>query len=228
MVDAKRGLVFSIFLLFCFQSIFGFYEEDSVLDPIIATDKFGLSPGEHAIPFYRADENHWTGIAISNLSNVQAIVTMTAYGLIGQILELPNNPATVSIPAGGQLARLARELFEAPSDHEVTGWIHVVSDTDLITVFFQYGDIGPTKMDGGLSVKTTTSSMFLTRIHHGVDTFSDRDTTTEIFLVNPNSREVNPEITLFYHEKDSLESIKSDLSEQAIPYFGFCSFLFQS
>src|SRR5215831_1712129 len=63
-----------------------------------------------------------TGFAIVNYNATPATVTFTYYGLNGSALST----ATLTIPAGGQIAKLGSELFPSVG---ASGWVRATSPT---------------------------------------------------------------------------------------------------
>ncbi len=74
-----------------------------------------------------------TGFAIVNPSSTSASTTFTLYGRAGTVTKA----TTLTIPSGGQLARLASELF---AGIQTAGWVQVTSSVTGLQGFWFGGD----------------------------------------------------------------------------------------
>ncbi len=131
----------------------------------------------------------FTGIAVSNPTPQEVSVTFTAIqpdgtNLAGQGIQ---NPVTVVIPAGGQYARLAAEIFNAPS---FNGWVQATSQQSGVVGFFLNGTPSVNDLDGA---EASQGSAELT-----LPVAAEDDTIrTEVTLVNTNSEPSAVTVTLY-------------------------------
>ena len=115
-------------------------------------------------PRLSSEPNTVTGLAISNLSAERATVTLTAYGTDGTVLSGSGitNPATLTIPAEQQAARLLSEIFHGAFPSSTIGWVRITSPTDGLTGFFLFLDGSLTEMDGADLPEAATQIVFNT------------------------------------------------------------------
>jgi len=125
-----------------------------------------------------------TGLALSNPTSSTANVTLSFFGTDGKPVGTPSSLVLVS---GGQVARLATELF--PDSNNARGWVRVESDVEGLTGFYLNGDFVKTA-DGGDFVQPALSLTY-PRV---VETSS---TSTEINITNPNDTVASVVLTLF-------------------------------
>jgi hypothetical protein len=125
-----------------------------------------------------------TGLALSNPTSSTANVTLSFFGTDGMIV---GTPASLVLVPGGQVARLATELF--PDSNKARGWVKVDSDVVGLTGFYLNGDFVKTA-DGGDFVQPA-SSLTYPRV---VETST---TSTEINITNPNDTVASVVLTLF-------------------------------
>ena len=89
-----------------------------------------------------------TGFAVVNPDSTDASATFTLRRASGSTIVA----GTLTIPAGGQLAKLGTELFGFTSE---SGWVQVTSEADGLTGFFLTGDF-TTFTDGADAAPTST------------------------------------------------------------------------
>src|SRR5687767_7791101 len=98
-----------------------------------------LSPylvGQSTLTFTRVMESgdlSTTGFAIGNPTNSPATVVLTLHGRDGRTL----GSTTINLPANGQVARLAAELFPDVSE---AGWVEATSASSQLSAFWLGGD----------------------------------------------------------------------------------------
>jgi hypothetical protein len=165
---------------------------------------FQASENRLMFPFYRGDASTFSGYAVSNHSSEAASVEIKAYGADGALLPFTQNPRTLSIPAGQQIALLGTEIFNIPMSTLQNGWIEMTSETKDLASFFQFGNglAGPlTEMDGSIAWNTQSTNLYFTRIYDGAGVFptigGNLDAITTISVANPNAEAVTVRFTLF-------------------------------
>ncbi len=157
-------------------------------------------------PRLSSEPNTVTGLAISNLSAETATVTLTAYGTDGTVLSGSGitNPATLTIPAEQQAARLLTEIFHGAFPSSTIGWVRITSPTDGLTGFFLFLDGSLTEMDGADLPEAATQIVFNTvQAGNGFSTelnlvnTTGSDTVATLTLVQPGGAdEIQKSVTL--------------------------------
>jgi hypothetical protein len=110
-----------------------------------------LSYGQSTLSFPRViqqGEFTTTGLALVNPESTSAIIRFTLYGADGN----PGGTVEQTIPARGQLARLARELFPTATG---AGWVQVTSTNTGLQGFWFAGDLA-TYADGAEAAPSST------------------------------------------------------------------------
>src|SRR4029453_12718299 len=97
MAAPKRTLVRSLFLI----------------GVLLAIAVPGVAQSVLTFPRVISDPNIFTGIAVGNPTSGEVSVTFTSFQPVGSVASGNGirNPATLTIPAGGQLARQFAEIF---------------------------------------------------------------------------------------------------------------------
>ncbi len=128
-----------------------------------------------------------TGIAIFNPNPDVATVTLTLRGLDGQPVTGVRNPASLNIPARGQVAKTAGELFGTAVNLDAS--LEIWSSSPGLIPYYQTFDPAVTFLDGTLPPGSSTSLILpvIPTLSEGV---------SEIDLVNPSSRETAVELQL--------------------------------
>src|SRR5436309_11377390 len=129
----------------------------------------------HALPPASLATN---GFAIVNPGSTSAAVTFTMYGTSGQVL----GGSQQMIPAGGQLARLASELFPGVLS---AGWVQVSSPASGLQGMWVGGDFS-TYTDGAEPAQPSTEVVF-----------SLVTSTSSITLANNGDASINVFLRLF-------------------------------
>src|SRR5579863_6536755 len=138
--------------------------------------------GQSVLDFPRVISNSttFTGLAVGNPTSAAVSVTFTAMEPDGTALAGSGiqNPVTVTIPAGGQLAKLSTEVFGAGADFN--GWVEATSSTKGLTGFFLNGNGALTDLDGAGAVAAAAEFVL---------PFASEDAVaaTEITVVNVNA-----------------------------------------
>ena len=127
------------------------------------------------------DPNTFTGVALVNPSNEDALVTLTAYGENGQLVTGIDNPVQVVVQAQTQLAQLAQECFVGTGPGpETVAWFQATTSSDDLSGFFLFLNGIVTEFDGA-DTPVSAGSIVFNRI--GVDSISS----TELNIINPGS-----------------------------------------
>src|SRR5262245_26529584 len=136
MAAPKRTLVRSLFLI----------------GVLLATAIPGVAQSVLTFPRVISDPNIFSGIAVGNPTSAEVSVTFTAFQPDGTLAAGGfRNPATLTIPAGGQLARQFAEIFGGTA--AFNGWVQATSSATGLTGFFLNGNNALTDLDGAGSVE---------------------------------------------------------------------------
>jgi hypothetical protein len=129
-----------------------------------------------------------TGIAIFNPSVSTATVTLTLRGSDGSLVSNVTNPATVTVPAGGQVVKTADQLFG--SSVPIDASLEMSSSTPGLVAYYQTFDPAFTFLDGSDAPTGSTSLIFpvIPSTTEGI---------AEIDLVNPNLRDASADLQLW-------------------------------
>jgi hypothetical protein len=146
------------------------------------------------VPFYQQSDSSYTGLAFTNNSDQAAHLELTAFGSDGRRLALPQNPATITLSARGQSARLASEIFGGGAAVSAA-WIEVSSDNGDTGCFFQFGGTG--RVDGAAAATSPLKRFRLTRVFDGPTTFRGVDARTSLFVANPQDLQATVALTLY-------------------------------
>ncbi len=150
----------------------------------------------------------YTGIAVSNPTPEAATVTLTAYTPEGSVWTGAgiSNPETVTVPAGGQLARLTREVF---GSGEFNGWVRATSSTAGLTGFFLNGNFAGSDLDGAEAGSAETELILpLVEVN--------APTVTELTVVNPNETGAAVELTAYGSDGTVLGVVNLGLAARAL------------
>ena len=157
-------------------------------------------------PRVLSSETVFTGVAIGNPTSGEATVTLTAYGADGTLAEGGENPTTVTIAAGGQLARQHRELF---GDGEFNGWVQATSGTAGLTGFFLNANPALTDLDGALAGESG-GELILPFIAGMAPSL------TEVTVVNPGQETATVTLEVFGVDGVSLGTATLELEAKAL------------
>src|SRR5436190_2543610 len=185
---SKRALIF-LALLLCLPSVLG---------------------AQSVLQFPRVIETSdiFTGIAVGNPTAGSASVTFTAYQPDGTPLAggLASNPVTVTIPAGGQSARLFHEIFGTTT---FNGWVQATSGTSGLTGFFLNGNSAITDLDGAGSMAPAADTILPL-------VSEDAVTRSEITVVNANPEAASVTLTLYAADGTTLASKTVTIGARAL------------
>ncbi|MBI4456342.1 MAG: matrixin family metalloprotease [Acidobacteria bacterium] len=129
----------------------------------------------------RQSAAEFTGIGITNLSDVAAVVRALFFDSSGELFAIPGmqNPAFLSVPSKGQIAQFSQEIFQAVQQEN--GWVELQADQGQVYSFFLSGDAGGTKLDGSDVPRSGMTNGIFTDVRQN-STFQ-----TEIHMANGNS-----------------------------------------
>jgi hypothetical protein len=119
-------------------------------------------------PFQISSDNTYTGIAITNPFGFQVRGTFTAYNTSGTIItgSRVTNPVTITLPANGQYARVATEIFGDGFNLVSGGMIEFVGQTSELKGFYMIGSISGLQLDGGNAEMNTATSWYIPIVFH--------------------------------------------------------------
>jgi hypothetical protein len=147
------------------------------------------TPASHFIfPHFVSYADESTGIAVFNPSFSAATVTLTLRGPDGKLVPIATNPATLTVPARGQVAKTAGELFGTAVPLDAS--LEIASSTPGLASYYQTFDPALTFLDGSDAPEASTSLVFpvIPGPTEGV---------AEVDLVNPNLREASVDLRLW-------------------------------
>ncbi len=146
---------------------------------VLALPTLGLSQSTLNFGYVIAsDELSTVGIAVVNPQTAGVQTTFTLYGTAGQPLQT----STLTIPGGGQLSKLARELFPTAA---TGGWIQATSPATGLRGFWLAGNFAT--FGDGAEAGTATPEMVLPVI-------TDQ---TDLSLLNPGPEDTAILIKLY-------------------------------
>ncbi len=160
------------------------------LGPYLSAGVFGPFTRQNLdFPILRSTDTLYNGIGLLNLGKETATLSLTAYSEDGSAKSGTGvtNPATASLVAGGQVPKLAQELFNFSAGSN-NGWVQVRSDKNTVVGFELIGS--DTVLDGVDGSGTHAQSVVLTDIEY------DTTTTTEIQIANPTNFPVSMTLAL--------------------------------
>ena len=120
----------------CISSSSGRFHLQTLLAVLLVLSSF--SAGESVLNFPRlaSEADGLTGLAITNPTDQDALVTVTLYGANGELHTGPGvNPVEIGVAANTQFSILTSELFGAEAA-AAPGWFQAVSPVDALTGFF--------------------------------------------------------------------------------------------
>jgi hypothetical protein len=133
-------------------------------------------------------------------------VTFTAYQPDGTLLSGGTNPVTVTIPAGGQYARLVPEIFGVST---FNGWVQATSTATGLTGFFINGNNANTDLDGAGSVRPSADVTLPLMAEDAV-------TRTEVSVLNGNAESTSVTLTLYANDGSVISSKNATLPARGL------------
>ena len=132
-------------------------------------------------PYLRASTAIYTGIALANpTQSASAMARIYARDLSGALLWSDGAivPADLTLPPGGQVAQLERQIFNLPPSADLSGSMTVESDNAGLLGFTLTGDFAGTVLDGAAAFTQGYQHLYF------ADVLQDQNTVTEIHLMN--------------------------------------------
>jgi hypothetical protein len=144
------------------------------------------------IPYLFSTPEQYTGIALANPSSTPAVVRVVSRNHDGTLIHGQDAivPAELSIAAGGQIARLERQLFNLPSSTQQAGSITIESDSRDLQGLFLTGHLNGSLMDGADAFTRPYRELYFT------DILQNSNTNTEIHLMNVKNDALKVELSL--------------------------------
>ena len=147
------------------------------------------------VPLY-SDSQSFSGLAFSNTSGRDAQIVLAARSGDGTVVPIEQNPRQLILPAKGQLARLASEIWSGGNAQlEPVRWLELRSDNAEISGTFQFG--GPGKLDGIQPALEPLPEFWFTRVHHGPTAFLGQSASMSLIVINPHDSDTEARLTLF-------------------------------
>lgn len=184
----------------------------NTIDVIVPSDRFFL-------PRMISNEDFFTGVAITNLSEQPAELIITGFtpgGLLFQddpetedVVEFAN-PRTIVLPAGFQLAETVAELLEAPGAPVIFGWMDFDTDVQPVTSFFLTGDMDLKRLDGTVASARTAKRLVVSEVR------IDDGFRTEVNLFNPNLAASTVTAELFRSDGTSAAQITLTVAQRSV------------
>ena len=102
-------------------------------------------------PFVIEAQNTYTGVALTNPHDYPVRTVLTAFDANGNAIagDGIQNPVVIVVPANGQYAELASEIFGTGFNSTSPGMIQISSNTASLEGFYTLGDLAGPKLDGG-------------------------------------------------------------------------------
>jgi Carboxypeptidase regulatory-like domain/Matrixin len=144
------------------------------------------------IPYLFSSPEYYTGIALANPSSAPAVVRVVSRNDDGTVIHDQDAivPAELSIPAGAQIVRLERQLFNLPSSTQQTGSMTIESDSRDLQALFLAGHFNGSLMDGAEAFTRAYRELYFT------DVLQNSNTSTEIHLMNTRNDALKVELLL--------------------------------
>ncbi len=145
-------------------------------------------------PFNRTAPGSFTGFAVSNFSESNAVVEFDAFDSEGDLSLFLNNPAVFAVSKSEQVARLGGQIFEADETTDAVSWVRAKTDNPELGSFFQIG--GGARLDGSVAFTEQAELMYFTRVFEGPTSFRGQPASTLLSIANPNSEEITVKLNL--------------------------------
>src|SRR5438093_2809439 len=148
---------------------------------------------ESYVPALQASDGADLGLALVNPTLSETRVTVTARNYNGSIIQADGvtNPVSVTLPASGQLALRAAELFGSGISGQA-GWLEISASTPAVKGFFLSFDSGLSFIDGAELSKPAGGLVF--------PTVSNVGSPTELSLVKTASQRIEGTISSYTND----------------------------
>src|SRR6059036_1247411 len=149
---------------------------------------------ESYVPALQATDGADLGLALVNPTLSEARVTVTARNYNGSLIQSDGitNPVTLTLPASGQIALRAPELFGTGIAGQA-GWVEISASTPAVKGFFLAFDSGLSFIDGAEFARPARRLVFPKVSAAG-------DSPTELSLVNTASQDMQGTISLYRND----------------------------
>src|SRR6059036_2659673 len=149
---------------------------------------------ESYVPALQATDGADLGLALVNPTLSEAGVTVTARNYDGSIIQADGvtNPVSLTLPASGQLALRAAELFGSGISGQA-GWVEISASTPAVKGFFLSFDSGLSFIDGAEFARPARRLVFPKVSAAG-------GSPTELSLVNTVSQDMQGTISLYRND----------------------------
>lgn len=174
--------------------------EIQTIDPV-ATQI--LEPLQYRLrfPYLRISVVDFAGYAAAEIGGNPVELQFTGYDLEGTPLAVDPTRSRIDLAEGRQAARLGSEFFG--EDPVPGGWVEMEMEFQpdaavkwpAVAGFFQAGNFGLTRLDGGAGVVGTAQRLIFTRIYQNTDLMGT-PVATRVFIINPNPHIIPLEIRL--------------------------------
>ncbi len=139
------------------------------------------------IALLATDPASFVGLALSSWSAEPTEVVLTALDGEGRLIDLPRNPAFLTLEPGAQLARQTWEWLGEGSTPDTRGWLRIAADRPVGNMY-QFG--AERQLDGGVGASGLWRKLTFTRACEGEGACWGFTGKTVIGLANPGSTPV--------------------------------------
>ncbi|MFQ5741374.1 MAG: hypothetical protein ACE5JX_20445 [Acidobacteriota bacterium] len=126
-------------------------------------------------PFNRGNREEFTGFAVVNDADLEALLRVEGLAPGGERQDYPDNPHLEALESHRKIARLGSEFFATDPATERDGWVRIGSNLSQLASFFQFGS-GPggtvSSLDGSVAFTDQSKKLYFTRIADGPDGYS--------------------------------------------------------
>ncbi len=151
-------------------------------------------------PRFSFDPGTYTGLALANLTPEEMELTLTAFGVNGELLSGQGfqNPATIRLGSGQRTAKLIQEIFGAELSPQTVAWVEATAPQPGVAGFFLFLNAQATQFDGA-DLPTPGPEVIFNLVRHG------QGYSTELNLVNPGSSDASVTMTLVRPQLPNLQ-----------------------
>ena len=157
------------------------------------------------------------GFGLANSSTSQAVVNFELFGQGNPGFSSLEKPDPITLEAGGQLAKLGREIFSDPSQPNRLAWVRATTDNPALAACSLLGN--PDYLDGSGAVTRTARRLYFTRIQSKADGDLSERAATFLSIANPGFGPVKLKLTLF-STTDQSKAAESARTERILPAKG--------
>jgi Leucine-rich repeat (LRR) protein len=157
-------------------------------------------------PLYLQDSGLWTGIAVSDYSDVGAHLIFSAYGNNGN--TLPHAP--FDLEAGNQMAMLGSEIFSSGNNMTGFGWVRLETDNRFIAPLSLLAENQGTEIASEVPEAKLAKKLVFPRVFEGPAAYRGISATTLLSIVNPQPTDITVRLRLFQPAPDASQPIISE------------------